>query len=225
MKQPHRWPGLVLLTTLMLAGCEHGGPATFDETVRSRITLNLGTPHAATLDGGLQECFSVVSLATLSIDGSPLSSLPVELGGQVSFFAEVDVGLVAFGVEIFSDNRSLLYAGRTRQMIETDGFEVRLNPTAQSPVMEACFEPNTFAIDNRGRGSLQWEIIPPPEMCGVNPPEPCVGFDPSAGVVKAGDPPTTVLFVGLEPGLYQARVTSDAGDIPFTVEIVDAAAR
>ncbi len=59
MKQPNRWPGLVLLTALMLAGCVHDGPAAFDETVQSRIILNL--PHAAALDGALQECFSVVS--------------------------------------------------------------------------------------------------------------------------------------------------------------------
>ena len=224
MKQPYRWPGLILLAALMLAGCEPTAPATFDETARSRVILTLGAPHTA-LDGSLQECFSVVSSAALSIDGTPSSSQPVALGGQAVFPVEVPVGLVEFGGEISSVNRSLLYTGRTRQRVETDGFEVRLTPTAQSPVMEACFEPNTFTIDNRGRDSLEWEIVPPPEMCGDAPREPCVSFDPPACVVEAGDPPITVLFVGLEPGLYQARIRSAEGEIPFTVEILDTAAR
>ena len=68
MKQPNRWPSLVLLTALMLAGCVHDGPSAFDETVESRIILNL--PHAATFEGALVRCSSVVSSVVLSIDGN-----------------------------------------------------------------------------------------------------------------------------------------------------------
>ncbi len=222
MKQPYRWPGLVLLAALMLAGCEQGGLAAFDETVRSRLILNL--PRTAALDGSLQQCLSVVSSAALSINGLPLSSQRIELGGQAVFPIEVPVGPVEFGVEIASVNQSLLYAGRMQQTIENDGFVVQLAPTARSPVMEACFETGTVFIYNRGRGRLNWEILPPPDLCGANR-QPCVSFSPGAGILQAGRRPVTVSILGIEQGQYQARVRSDEGDIPFTVEIRNTTAR
>ncbi len=224
MKQPNRWPGLVLLTALMLAGCVHDGPAAFDETVQSRIILNL--PHAAALEGALPECSSVVSSVVLSIDGRPLPSQPAELGGQVSFFVEVNVGLVEFAVEIFSNNGTVLFAGRTRQMIEQDGFVVDLTPTPVNPVLQVCIEPGrqTFEILNRGSRALAWRIIPPPDMCG-DPPEPCVVFRPESGDVPSrGFSTVTFDIVGNEPGPFEGSVTSAVGDISFQVTKQGAAA-
>ncbi len=225
MKQPNRWPGLVLLTALMLAGCMHDGPSAFDETVESRIILKL--PHAAAFEGALQECSSVVLSVVLAIDGRPLPSQPAELGGQASFFAEVNVGLVAFAVEIFSNNETVLFAGSTRQMIERDGFVVDLTPTPVNPVLQVCIEPGrrSFEIHNRGSRVLAWRIIPPPDRCGIDPPRPCVVFDPESGDVPSGGF-STVFFgiAGNEAGPFEARVTSAVGDISFEVTGQGAAA-
>ncbi len=225
MKQPYRWPGLVLLTALMLAGCMHDGPSAFDETVESRIILKL--PYAATVEGALLECSSVVSSVVLSIDGRPLPSQPAALGGEASFFVEVNVGLVAFAVEIFSNNGTMLFAGSTRQMIEQDGFVVNLTPTSVNPVLQVCIEPGRqfFEIRNRGKGVLTWEILPPPDICGINPPRPCVRFDPESGDVPSGGF-STVFFgiAGNEAGPFEARVTSAVGDISFEVTGQGAAA-
>ena len=156
----------------------------------------------------------------LAIDGRPLPSQPAELGGQVSFFVEVNVGRVEFTVEIFSNNGTVLFAGGTREMIERDGFVVDLTPTPVNPVLQVCIEPgrHIFEIHNRGSRVLAWRIIPPPDRCGITSPQPCVVFDPESGDVPSGGISSVKFtFVGNESGPFEARVTSAVGDISFEV--------
>ncbi len=227
MKQPNGWPGLVLLTALMLAGCAHDGPAAVDETVQSRIVLTLGTPHAAALDGAIRQCTSIITSVVLSIDGRPLPSQSAELGDQVTFFVEVNVGLRTFAVEIFSENGTRLFADSTRQMIERDGFVVGLTAMPVNPVMQVCTYDeikDKFDIGNRGSGVLVWNTLPPPELCGAGP---CVKFVPEGGSVRSGGVVTVMIITNTDEvgRVFVAAVTSAEGTILLEVEISPAAAR
>ena len=219
---------LLVLALVLGTGCAEDPATGFDETVESRLTLDLSPLHPISEDGALLDCFSVASTVRLSVDGTPLPEQSASLGEQVTFFVEAPIGLVAFNAEVLSNNGTVLYTGQTRAMIEEDGFQVRLALTPQSPVMQLCLEPGEFSLEiaNRGRGTLSWELFPPEELCSLNPPGPCVFFSPPTGEVGAGG--TFIVnfdLPGNEPGPFYVRASSPVGDIAFQVSLPTARAR
>ena len=118
--------------------------------------------------------------------------------------------------EVISNTGTVLYAGQTRELIEQDGFQIRLPLAPRSPVMQLCIEPGEFSLEiaNRGRGILNWQLIPPPEQCGG----PCVLFVPETGDVPAGAAFNVVFdLLGNAPGPLNVRATSPVGDIAFQI--------
>jgi hypothetical protein len=168
-------------------------------------------------------CRTVAREAVLSVNNRRVESIPLtDVTGDVTFEdVRVRRGTARFEVAILSTNDALLYSGSAEANIEDEPFQVGVELEHRNGVLRVC--PGEISIAN-GRGNLFLENIGDRDIdVTIDPPNatcdgPCVHFPFTSFRLPAGEGGTMTISRGPgASGTYEARVSSNVGEIMLTI--------